>query len=69
MAGEVFDLLTRAVLACANWFAQLMTSAGMSGIWLSVLSMVLAIRYLVGPLLFSAGSDQASKNKNKKEKN
>lgn len=48
------------------WFSQLLESTGMDGVFLAVLSMYLAFKFLVAPLFGSRGdasSDTADKRR------
>lgn len=66
MWNYIIDMLSDAVVAAFSWFAQILNAApGSWDTYLYIFLVLIAIRFLLYPLLgaaFSLGSDKAKKN-------
>lgn len=59
--GSVMGLFGVAVAACSAWFVALMDGTGYGGIFLAMIFLMLAYRFLLKPVFGSGGSDKAKK--------
>lgn len=65
MASDVMNLFAMAITAVADWFNRVMTGSGVGGIVLGMFVVWASVKYLLGPLMFSSGSDKAKKKDTK----
>ncbi len=66
----VLSLMNTAVTAVVSWFKQIMDSTGAGTLYIAVMSVVLSVGILLGPLLGSARaglSDVVHRPRNTKE--
>lgn len=52
--GDIIALMNTAVTAVVSWFKQIMDSTGAGTLYIAVMSVVLSVSILLGPLLGSA---------------
>ena len=52
--GDIIALMNTAVSAVVSWFKQIMDSTGAGTLYIAVMSVVLSVGILLGPLLGSA---------------
>lgn len=50
-----------------SWFTYLLRATGMTGVFLAGLSMILAYKFLIAPILGSGSSDRARKRDRRTE--
>lgn len=52
--GEIIALMNTSVTAVVSWFKQILDSTGAGKLYIAVMSVVLSVSILLGPLLGSA---------------
>lgn len=64
----IMNLINNTFIAVSGWFVDVFTSSGMTDIYLSILFIFLASKFIISPLFGrSVGSDHARTNKQKQE--
>ena len=61
--NSIMSLFGVAVVACSNWFVALLSGTGFGGLFLSMVFLWLAYKFLLKPVFGSGGSDRAKKKK------
>lgn len=59
MVGQVINLITGVLTACVGWFETALSSVGGTALLIAVVSMALAYKFLLAPVLGDKGSDTA----------
>ena len=70
MMNAVLSLMNTAVIAVVSWFKQIMDSTGAGTLYIAVMSVVLSVGILLGPLLGAARtglSDVVHRPRNQKQ--
>lgn len=65
MLTEAISLFTTALSAAVQWLSMCFNQDGLFGFYLSVFFILLCYRFLLSPILGSAGSDKVKKEKDK----
>ena len=66
--ATIMNFINSVFSAVSVWFVKVYTSSGMTEIYLSILFIVLATKFIISPLFGrSSGSDHARTNKQKEE--
>lgn len=69
MADSIISLLSKSLLAAQSWFSQILDKSGLSGFFLGMFAIFLAVKFLIYPLFGgSAGSDRAGKSRSSEGK-
>ena len=69
MADSIISLLSKSLLAVQSWFSQILNESGMTGLFLGMFAIYLAVKFLIYPLFGgSAGSDRAGKSRDSEGK-
>lgn len=63
MSFQLASYFTQIFASVARWLEQIFEATGMAPFVLSMFAVYLSVRYLLGPLMFSSGSDKAKKKK------
>lgn len=70
MVSQVLQLLTNAVVACANWFTGILNVTQGASVYLGVIVITLSVRYILRPLVGRPyGSDIARSSGSKGDDN
>lgn len=77
--AEVMQVINLALTSCAGWFSSVFNSSGVLGIYLAMLFVALATRFIIAPVVgaatFAGASDRVrtykekTRSKGKYEKN
>lgn len=62
MADSIISLLVKSLQAAQSWFSQILNNSGMTGLFLGMIAIYLAVKFLIYPLFGgSSGSDRVGK--------
>lgn len=64
MYAQIMELFTASFAAVVGWFSQIMNGSGLATFFVGMFVVWASMKYLLGPLVFNAGSDRA-KDKSK----
>lgn len=62
MLFDVMNVINQAIISCSSWFVNVFNSSGVEDIYLAMLFVVFAVRFLISPFVgaatFTAASDR-----------
>lgn len=65
---DIMSIVNNAITSASLWFVDIFTASGMVEVYIAVLFIILAIRFILSPLLGSSrGSDRARRSGDSEE--
>lgn len=65
--SDVMALLNNSITAASGWFVKIFNASGMVEIYFAFIFILLAMRFILKPILGGAGSDRARKKSAKSD--
>lgn len=67
MAASVMGMINQSIAAASGWFVRIFNATGMVEIFFAFIFIIMAIRFILKPILGGAGSDRARKKSAKSD--